>query len=179
MTHAGHITIAYLVVMTVTQSLSSCRQDRPQQPVEPNLPVQKDSPMKTATNLTEDQWKQKLTPIQYHVLREKGTERAFTGKYNMHFKDGLYHCAACGAPLFASDSKFKTDCGWPGFSQPIDKNSVTETLDTSHGMKRIEITCSHCGSHLGHVFNDGPAPTGLRYCINSVSIDFEVKEGKQ
>jgi len=173
MTHAGHIMIAYLAVTTAAQTMSSCRQNPTRQPAEPNMIAQqKENPMTHPVHMTEDEWRQRLTPLQYRVLREKGTERPHTGKYNMHFKDGIYHCAACGHPLFASESKFKTHCGWPGFSQPIDPNSVTESLDTSHGMKRIEITCSNCGSHLGHVFNDGPAPTGLRYCINSVSLEF-------
>ena len=121
---------------------------------------------------TENEWKQTLTDKEYKVLRKAGTERPFTGKYNMHFEDGAYYCAACDAKLFKSDTKFKSHCGWPSFDQAID-GAVIERKDTTHGMVRTEILCSNCGSHLGHVFNDGPTETGLRYCINSVSLDFE------
>lgn len=124
---------------------------------------------------TEAQWKALLSPEQYYVLRKKGTERPFTGKYNTFKEDGVYKCGACGAALFGSDSKFDSHCGWPAFSAPMDSQAVTESRDTSHGMIRMEITCSQCGSHLGHVFDDGPGPTGLRYCINSAALNFEKK----
>lgn len=125
---------------------------------------------------SEQEWKETLTPEQYHILREKGTERAFTGKYWNLKDDGTYLCAGCGAELFTSDTKFESGCGWPSFFEALDKNKIVETEDSSHGMHRTEVTCANCGGHLGHVFPDGPRPTGLRYCINSASLDFK-KEG--
>lgn len=122
---------------------------------------------------TEEEWKKVLSPEQYEVLRNKGTEMPFSGKYYLSKEKGTYVCAACGQELFKSDTKFDAGCGWPSFSDVIDSSKVVYTRDTSHGMIRTEITCARCGSHLGHVFDDGPAPTGLRYCINSVSIDLK------
>ena len=122
---------------------------------------------------TEQQWKEQLTPQEYFVIREKGTERPYTGEYNMHFEEGTYTCRACAAPLFTSDSKFDSHCGWPSFDQGISNGAIVEKLDKSHGMIRTEIMCANCGGHLGHVFNDGPTATGLRYCVNSLSIDFK------
>jgi peptide-methionine (R)-S-oxide reductase len=122
---------------------------------------------------TEKEWKESLSQEEYRVLREKGTERAFTGKYNLHFEDGMYKCKACGNDLFCSQSKFESGCGWPSFDDQISEDAVVTERDTSHGMIRTEILCGNCGSHLGHVFDDGPTETGLRYCVNSVSIDFE------
>lgn len=118
---------------------------------------------------------QALTPLADHILWEKGTERAFTGEFWNHFENGEYHCINCGALLFKSDSKFESHCGWPSFSEAV-PGALNTTLDLSHGMRRTEVTCAQCGGHMGHVFEDGPAPTGLRYCINSAVLRFDSAE---
>ena len=124
--------------------------------------------------LSDQEWKEKLSPEQFRILREAGTERPFTGEYNMHFENGVYKCAACDTPLFESDTKFDSGCGWPSFDKSIDGN-VEYKQDRSLGMMRTEILCANCGGHLGHVFDDGPTDTGKRYCVNSLSLDFKPK----
>lgn len=153
--------------------------------IDPNILIQnniqdstknKGNEMEEKINKTEAEWKEVLTSEQYYVLRQKGTERAFTGEYDKHFEKGVYKCAACDNILFESDTKFDSGCGWPSFFTPLAKDRVIYKEDLSYGMVRTEVMCAKCGGHLGHVFDDGPEPTGQRYCMNSVSLKFEKKE---
>ncbi len=130
--------------------------------------------MNSAKDKTDEDWKKELSKIEYHILREKGTERPFTGEYWDHKEKGIFKCAGCGSELFTSETKFVSGCGWPSYFDAIDKSKIDEKIDSTQGMRRVEVLCKNCGGHLGHVFNDGPRnKTGLRYCINSVSLEFE------
>jgi len=134
---------------------------------------------KQEINKSEEEWKKILTPEQYYVLREKGTDRPFAGKYYLNKEKGMYTCAACGNELFSSDMKFDSDCGWPSFDKEIEGGRIKKIKDSSLGMVRTEIVCAKCGSHLGHLFDDGPTLTGMRYCVNSTSVDFKKTDPKK
>lgn len=133
----------------------------------------------TKVKLSDNEWKAKLTPMQYYVLRQKGTERPYTGEFLMNKEKGTYKCAACGEPLFTDDMKFESHCGWPSFDKEIAGGKIKQTEDLSLGMRRVEITCAKCGGHLGHLFDDGPTDTGKRYCVNSASLSFEPKSSQK
>jgi peptide-methionine (R)-S-oxide reductase len=158
-----------ILILLISLMLSACSQA--------NTSETRISPIKNRVNKTEDEWNKQLTPQQFYVLREKGTERAFSGEYWNNHENGTYFCAACQLPLFNSETKFESGTGWPSFYQPISDTAVTVYTDNSYAtMIRDEVVCSRCGSHLGHVFPDGPKPTGMRYCMNSVSLKFGKEE---
>lgn len=149
---------------------ATARSDQPDEPAM-KIEIKKDKVVRT-----EAEWKQALTPEQFHIMREKGTERAFSGKYWDTTEPGVYKCAGCGQVLFSSTSKFDSHCGWPSFDRALADGTITETRDTTFGMERVEVTCTRCGAHLGHIFDDGPTETGMRYCINSASIELQKME---
>ncbi|PWV53806.1 peptide-methionine (R)-S-oxide reductase [Chitinophaga sp. S165] len=166
-----------LIILSLSILVSNCTYSQ-QEPKNKSMEEQKKSEVYSRTDtskvsLSNDEWKERLSPEVYNIAREKGTEWAFTGKYWNSKDAGTYYCAACGNPLFVSNAKFESSCGWPSFFEPITKGSVIYAPDNTHGMNRTEVMCGRCKAHLGHVFDDGPPPTGLRYCINSVILDFE------
>ncbi len=164
----GFILVAFVLIFLTFKAIISQNTSK-----KSNIKMDKNKDIiKQKVSKTPEEWKKLLSPLAYKVLREKGTERAFTGKYDNHYEKGTYYCAGCNNVLFESTTKFKSGCGWPSFDKPINKNHIKELLDTSHGMIRTEIQCAKCDGHLGHVFNDGPTSTGLRYCINSVALKF-------
>jgi peptide-methionine (R)-S-oxide reductase len=159
----------YFILLFFFPLLASCQ-------LKSNIGTERSTPQdSTVFFRSEQEWKSVLTPYQYTILREKGTDRPFTGIYTNHFDSGVYHCAGCGQALFSSDMKFESDCGWPSFDQELSGDRIIKQVDRSHGMVRIEIVCARCGSHLGHLFDDGPTLTKKRYCVNSTSLQFEAQ----
>ncbi len=165
------------VVLSVVLFLFACQNKANKKTSVTAKSTQNTTNMSKVTKIekTEEEWKQILTPEQFHILREKGTDRPSNGGYTMHFQDGKYSCTACGLDLFTSESKFESHCGWPSFDSQIDNENIVTKKDSTLGMIRTEILCGRCGGHLGHVFDDGPTQTGLRYCVNSTSIKFDSK----
>lgn len=172
------LTLLALVIVLLLLNNSYNEQNNNISLTQPDSTKQSGENMDDKIVKSEDEWKKELTPEQFRILRQKGTERAFTGKYWNHFEFGTYVCAGCGTELFESDTKFESGCGWPSYFEPIDSSRIIYKEDRSFGMIRTEVMCAKCGGHLGHVFDDGPQPTGLRYCINSESMKFIKKEIK-
>lgn len=162
-----------ILLLLLFWPLVSCGQNRESAAKKPREMKNEETIVKS-----EADWKRQLTPEQYYILREKGTERPFTGKLLMNEENGVYKCAGCGNILFSSGSKFDSHCGWPSFDREIAEGKINKHRDTSHGMIRVEITCARCNGHLGHVFDDGPTDTGLRYCVNSLSLEFVKAPGQ-
>ncbi|MEN8958010.1 MAG: peptide-methionine (R)-S-oxide reductase MsrB [Flavobacteriales bacterium] len=181
-----YFTLLLPLVFSCSQSISQVNPESEQEPaekmsvipdeIELHKAIFQDS-IKDYSNLSEQEWKKILTAAEFNILREKGTERAFTGKYNTNKKSGMYHCKGCNTALFDSDTKFDSGTGWPSFYEIVGEN-VENVADNSYGMQRVEVVCATCKGHLGHVFEDGPKPTGLRYCINSLSLTFEATKKK-
>jgi peptide-methionine (R)-S-oxide reductase len=168
----------FLILLGLSIILSSCGQQTDNlRKTQKQKAMNTNNDDTTKVKKTEEEWKKFLTDEQYHVLREKGTEAPFTGKYYLNKEKGMYVCGACGNDLFTSDMKFDSHCGWPSFDKEIEGGKIKTITDSSHGMIRTEIVCANCGSHLGHLFDDGPTETGMRYCVNSLSLDFK-KEAK-
>jgi peptide-methionine (R)-S-oxide reductase len=170
--------IYVLIVASLLQQCSYSQQQDSQKTKNPKMDTEKKHAGYSTTDtsklvLSDEKWKEILSPEIYHIARQKGTERPWTSRFEKFSEIGTYYCAVCGNALFKSDTKFESGCGWPSFYEPISKTSIIYTPDNSHGMKRVEVQCGRCESHLGHVFEDGPPPTGLRYCINGVVLDFE------
>lgn len=166
-------------ILVLVSGLNACGQNNRSLATKAGTPVAPKKKMETPLNKSEEEWKKTLTPEQYHVIREKGTEAPYTGKFWNSKEEGVYTCAGCGTELFTSSEKYDSGCGWPSFYDAMDKKKIITAPDYKLSRERIEIMCANCGGHLGHVFDDGPQPTGLRYCVNSVSLDFKkVKVGK-